>query len=132
MKHKPKLNEKGLGLLEVLAAIALLALGVTSIFGAFGNAVAWNQDAYRSTQAVSYAAGVMESFRARPDLIRVMPASAVEEFNLGMEPPSGFEATVSIDEYDQTLGLYLLMVRVNWSARGENHEEVLSCLWPGR
>lgn len=131
MKQQPNLNQKGLGLLEVLAAVALLALGVTSIFGVFGNATAWNQQASMSTQAINYAAGVLETFRSRPDQIRAMPETAVEELNLGLELPTGFEATVSIEEHDPTLDLYLVTVKVCWSAKGESQGETLYAIWQG-
>lgn len=131
MTSIPKIDERGLGLLEVLAAIALLALGVTSIFGVFGNATAWNQGAYRRTQAISFAAGIIEDYKARPDQIQPLPETAVGALNPDLEPPPGVEATVAIREYDSILDLYLVVVKVGWSSRGENERESLMAVWPG-
>jgi|GEM_PF-1639914 len=128
---KPEFSQKGLGLLEVLAAIALLALGVTSILGGFGSAVRWTREAYISTQAVSMAAGVIESYKARPDQIRKMPETEVKNLDIGIEPPPGVEATVAIEECDQALDLYQVVVRVKWVVKGVNRSEVLVCVWPG-
>lgn len=135
LKHprfrKYEIDHKGLSLLEVLAALALLVLGITAIFGGFGNATRWNQEAYLSTQAISFAAAIIENYKARPDQIRVMPETAVSDLDLDLEVPPGVEATVTIDEYDQILDLYRVVVRVNWSIRGYSRSEVLGCIWPG-
>jgi Tfp pilus assembly protein PilV len=131
MKQKPNPKQKGLGLLEVLAAVALLALGVSSIFGIIGTAATWNQQASMSTKAINFAAGVLETYRSRPDQIRVMPETAVDELDLDLEPPSGFAATVAIEEYDPNLDLYLVKVRVSWSESGESQGESLYAVWQG-
>ncbi len=127
---KCKLGEKGLGLLEVLAAMALLTLGVTSIFGSFSSAVAWNQEAARSTQAINLAAGIIEYYKARPDQIRVMPETSVGHLGIGMEEPPGVAATVTMTEH-RIPGLYLVTVRVSWSVRGVEQSEALGCVCPG-
>lgn len=125
-----KLGEKGLGLLEVLAAMALLALGVTSIFGSFSSAVAWNQEAARSTQAINLAAGIIEYYKARPDQIRLIPETPVEHLDMRMEEPPGVTATVTITEH-HIPGLYQVTVKVTWSVKGVERSEVLGCVWPG-
>ena len=125
-----KLGEKGLGLLEVLVAMALLALGVTSIFASFSSAVVWNQEAARSTQAINLAAGIIEYYKARPDQIRAMPETPVEHLDVGMEKPPGVTATVTISE-TAIPGLYQVTVRVTWSVKEVERSEVLGCVWPG-
>lgn len=131
MPQKPTFDQKGLSLLEVLVAMALLTLSVTYIMGGFGNAARWNQEAYMSTQAISLAAAVVETYKARPDQIRVMPETAVGHLGMGLEAPPAIEATVTIDEYDRVLDLYQVLVRVSWSVRGVNRSEVLGFVWPG-
>ena len=131
MLQKPTFDQKGLSLLEVLAAMALLTLGVTYIMGGFGNAARWNQEAYMSTQAISLAVGIVETYKARPDQIQVMPETAISHLGMGLEVPPGVEATVTIDEYDRSLNLYQVLVRVSWSVRGASRSEVLGFVWPG-
>lgn len=84
-----------------------------------------------STKAINFAAGVLETYRSRPDQIRVMPETAVDELDLDLEPPSGFAATVAIEEYDPNLDLYLVKVRVFWSESGESQGESLYAVWQG-
>lgn len=130
MFFQGRLGEKGLGLLEVLAAMALLALGVTFIFGSISSAAAWNQEAARSTQAINLAVGIIEYYKARPDQIRARPETAVSNLDIGMEEPPGVTAAVTITEY-HIPGLYQVTVRVRWSVQGVERNEVLGCVWPG-
>ena len=53
--------------------MALLALGVTFIFGSISSAAAWNQEAAREHAGHQPAVGIIEYYKARPDQIRARP-----------------------------------------------------------
>ncbi len=126
-----KNNQRGFGLLEVLAAVVLLVLGVTSILGAFVNATAWNQGAGQRTQAISYASAVIEHFRAQPHLVQPMSETAINELSLDLEMPPQIDVVVAIREYDRILDLYMLVVKVGWSAGEKPGMDSLVVVLPG-
>ena len=116
--------------MEVLAAVALLAWGYL-YFRAFVNATAWNQGAGRRTQAIGYASAVIEHFRAQPHLVQLMSETAINELGLDLEMPPQIDVVVAIREYDRILDLYMLVVKVGWSAGEKPGMDSLVVVLPG-
>lgn len=124
-----KLNHsRGLGLLEVLAAVAILSLAAASAFGVFTEATAWNRDASLRTQAIFFASGIIEELKARPDQVRVVPETPVEELGLELERPPGVQALVRMEEFGEGPDLYLVRVTVRWSDDDWRKGEVLAAV----
>ncbi|NLV17290.1 MAG: hypothetical protein GXY50_08805 [Syntrophomonadaceae bacterium] len=103
-------DEKGLGLIEVLAAMALLSLGVVILFGGFVNAHTWNRNAGQRSRAILFASGVIEELKARPDKVEPTSGSSPGQLDLELEVPEDLEVAVVIRSYDESLQLFMVEV----------------------
>ncbi len=95
-----QLNNKGMTLIEVLAALVLLALLSTSMISIFVPPAKWVSQARTQTTAVNYANALLENLRADRSRIDNFPAGVSADAlwpvsdPLYIESPANVQATI--------------------------------------
>jgi prepilin-type N-terminal cleavage/methylation domain-containing protein len=124
-----KYDQKGLSLIEVLAALLLLSLLAVSIPAIFGPAATWVYKARTETAAVNYAASLLEELRSEPEKIdELNTGKTAEEVSLLTESPyPGMISQITRMQPQQTMpNLYDVMVTITWSQGGQPYNLQLS------
>lgn len=99
-KQRCKLNNKGMTLVEILVAMAILTIVTLGLLQAFVSAVNYNKDAKEKQRSINLAQTVMESFKAYSleDVCRQF--NHVDAFNIYKGGIGGYsEPTPSMDAY---------------------------------
>lgn len=115
-------NEKGLTLVEVLAALLLLSCLAFSIPAIFGPVATWIAKARMETAAVNYAASMLEELRFEPEkLSRLNSGKTAEELGFGCDVPyTGMIGRISRMEPNSALpGLFEVTATVDWTQAGQ-------------
>ncbi|MGE0823865.1 MAG: type IV pilus modification protein PilV [Candidatus Binatia bacterium] len=87
--HSAFRTDRGFTLLEVMVALAVLAVGIVAALDAFGGSLRLTTKASRRTQAAIYAQNVMD---------RVLAQSILEDGEENGEFPGGFTWRVQVSE----------------------------------
>lgn len=124
-------NNAGTSLIEVLAALLIVALVTASVLGLFRQGLLWNRGAALRTQSIAYGQAVIEEFRAHPDYIKINPDGAAAGLSTDIEPPPGIESRVYINSYDSNLLLYQIEVDLAWKVEGGTEREKLIAVLQG-
>lgn len=112
-------QEKGATLLEVLAALAILAILTTAMLAVFIPTGLWISKAGNETSAANYAAAILEDLRDQRS--RLQTANSILPENLGLvqqyKPgfPVGINARISMEPMAGYSKLYKVEVLVNWN-----------------
>lgn len=121
--------KNGYLILEVLAALGLVALAVHGLFLVFGSTMGWIRDAACRTQAVYYASSLLEELMAHPERLTT-GEFAPPELDLS-PPPSGFEAAVMVAWNQQETRTYRVKVEVTWDIKGRPRRQILAAVVRG-
>ncbi len=112
-------QEKGATLLEVLAALAILAILTTAVLAVFIPTGLWISKAGNETSAANYAAAILEDLRDQRS--RLQTANSISPENLGLvqqyKPgfPVGINAHISMEPMASYSKLYKVEVLVRWN-----------------
>ncbi len=112
---------RGYSLVELVAALTILSLGVMGALTLFSTCLRSTADSLNYTQAVLLAQGTLEETVAEGQL---MAGSETGDFGTA-HPRHSWE--VEIEDTDQ-LGLMQMDVIVTWTERGREHQYVLTTL----
>ncbi|MEA4923980.1 MAG: prepilin-type N-terminal cleavage/methylation domain-containing protein [Syntrophomonadaceae bacterium] len=115
-------NQKGLTLVEILAALLLLSWLAFSITAIFGPAATWIAKARLETTAVSFAASMLEELRAEPEKISPLDsAKTAGEMGLDCESPSAAMCgqIARMQPQPSLPGLYEVTATVEWYQAGQ-------------
>lgn len=134
-RSSPWCSQAAFTLLEVMVALAILALGLVTVLELFAGSLRLGSKASRHTQAAIYAQNEMDRLFARPTL---------EEREEGGELPQGYAWRVRVHEVrpDDTptqlsarqqnptdlFRLYAIEVEVRWQEYGTRHTFTLRSL----
>lgn len=135
-------NQKGMTLIEVLAALVLLSLLAITSFTVITTSTIWVLKAGKSTQAMTMANSIMEDIRANSNTIPagtfILNDGTGDDslvFFENYENPDkwgNFKAEVKITEvqYDETSANNLLEVKikVTWQENNQNYAEELTSI----
>ncbi|NUP99525.1 MAG: prepilin-type N-terminal cleavage/methylation domain-containing protein [Armatimonadetes bacterium] len=118
------MNSRGFTLLEVVVAIALLAIGLFGVMRALSQGMAVQRDAEARTTGIELAEQKLAELQLDPEL-----SAGQDEGDFGDLYPS-YRWTSDIAETDQE-GLYRLRVVVSWpSGVNEHSVDVETCFAP--
>lgn len=122
MKRKPAYSQ-GFTLIEVLMALIILSIGVTSIFSATSSCLA----VIKRARAMEIADGL---------IVRVDIENPIESVELEEMSDSGrfddvegytWQREITMDDEENRPGLFLVRTRIQWSDRGKDaYEEVVT------
>lgn len=121
--------QKGLTLIEVLAALLLLALISASIPVIFGGAARWINQARMETTAINYGDSILDDLRSERDkLDQLNTGRNAEELSLGYGSPyPGMNGAITRMQPQVSLpNLYDVTLTITWSQAGQVHNLVLS------
>lgn len=130
--------KRGMSLIEVLAALALIAVVAVSVSAALVSASAWNVLAADQSRATAYATEIMEQVKASAENLPALSQETYspvrgnwEELGLAVEGQrEEMTAQVRIDDYDEALDLYRVEVEVSWETRGRlRRVDLMSVVW---
>lgn len=121
LKDIPKKQdrEQGAALLEVLAALAMLAVLTTMVWAVFTPTGLWISKARNETTAANYAAAILEDLRDQRS--RLQAADSISPVDLGLTQPykpdfpAGINARISIELMTGLSRLYKVEVLVGWN-----------------
>ncbi|MGE5404882.1 MAG: type IV pilus modification PilV family protein [Candidatus Saccharibacteria bacterium] len=120
-------DQSGMTLIEVLASLVIITIVFMSVLSVFMSGMAWISGSSRRTEAVNYAASVIEELKAHPDMVKA-GAGEVRSLCTGLTPPDGIGAAWICREYRPELGLYSIEVDVYWSSGSHQQNEQLVTL----
>ncbi|MGE5416846.1 MAG: type IV pilus modification PilV family protein [Acidobacteriota bacterium] len=120
-------DQRGMTLVEVLASLVIITVVFTSVLSVFMSGMAWISGAARKTEAVNYAALVLEELKSHPELVRP-GLKDVHALSSDLPIPDGIGGTCDCQEYASDLGLYSVKVCVYWSSSGHQQTEQLVTL----
>lgn len=130
--HRDQDREKGTTLLEVLAALAMLAVLATTVLAVFTPTGLWISKARNETTAANYAAAILEDLRDQRS--RLQPADGISPEDLGLTQPykpdfpAGINARISVEQIAGYSRLYKVEVWVNWNEGTELREVKMATL----
>ncbi len=124
-------NNAGTSLIEVLAALLIVALVTASVLGLFRQGLLWNRGAALRTQSIAYGQAVIEELKAHPDNIKTDPDGVAAGLQTGIEPPPGIESRVYVTCYDRSMLLYQIEVDLAWKVKGRTEREKLVAVLQG-
>ncbi|MDD3023813.1 MAG: hypothetical protein PHE26_07945 [Syntrophomonadaceae bacterium] len=111
-------RERGTSLLEVLAALAMLALLTTTVLAVFLPAGLWIKRAREETTAANYAAAILEELRDNRSLLQPVKEISPEDLGLSEQYrpdiPHGIEAHITTELINGYSQLYKADVLVMW------------------
>lgn len=124
--------EQGTTLLEVLVALAMLAVLTTTVLAIFSPTALWISKARNETTAANYAAALLEDLRDKRSLLQAVNDIAPEDLGLAQpyKPalPAGINARIDMEVMAGYGGLYKVEVSVNWSEGSEQREVKMTTL----
>jgi prepilin-type N-terminal cleavage/methylation domain-containing protein len=128
-----KTEQKGFSLIEVLAAILIIAVTITPIYYVLTYNSLVIAASGRQTQAMLYAQEIMERLKANPHSLGVAEgeydASNLDQLGISEAPPVGLVPLVIIAWENQSLGLYRVTVKVQWQLRKVREVELTTLLF---
>lgn len=125
-------REKGTALLEVLAALAMLAVLTTTVLAVFTPTGLWISKARNETTAANYAAAILEDLRDQRS--RLQAADSISPEDLGLTQlykpdfPAGINARISMEIMTGFSRLYKVEVLVDWNEGTELREVKMATL----
>ncbi|MGE5398394.1 MAG: type IV pilus modification PilV family protein [Chitinophagales bacterium] len=125
-------DEKGMTLIEILAALTILTMAIMVIITSFTTAIIWNAESGRRTRAIYFGSEVIEELKSNPSL--VTNTSGYVDYSSRVDyiaPPLGIGAKVSIFDYDTTLKLHTVLVKPTWNTRGIERSDSLQTVIRG-
>lgn len=112
-------QEKGSALLEVLAALAMLAILTTTVLAIFTSTGLWISKAGNETAAANYAASILEDLRDQRGQLQAAEHMVPEDLGLDQQYkpgfPAGINAHISMEPMAGYSRLYKVEVLVNWN-----------------
>ncbi|NPV26196.1 MAG: hypothetical protein HPY81_01805 [Firmicutes bacterium] len=110
-------SQQGLILLEILAALLLIAISFTMVLGLFGPMWRSYTSAKNITVATNVAQGIVDGLKHNPN--RLIPGvyDSVAELNLPVVVPVGFSVEVEISPKADEPGLFKVIVTVTWQEK---------------
>ncbi|NLC08191.1 MAG: prepilin-type N-terminal cleavage/methylation domain-containing protein [Syntrophomonadaceae bacterium] len=131
--NRLKTEQTGFSLIEVLAAILIIAVAITPLYYVFTYNSLVIADSGRRTQAVLYAQELMERLKANPHSLGLATgeydASNLDQLGIVEAPPVGLVPLVTIAWENQSLGLYRVTVKVQWQLRKVREVELTTLLF---
>jgi len=132
-----QMNNKGMTLIEVLAALVLLALLSTSMLTIFVPPAKWVSQARNQTTAVNYANALLENLRADRSRINTTAATGVAADvlwpvgdQLHLASPANMQATIVMTPWQEipswpNENRYDVVVTVSWDGGNERLRSVI-------
>ena len=120
-------DEKGLSLLEVMAAMFMVALISSSLMGGFIISDKIIKQSAQETRASSYAYAILEDLRARPIEdwrdIAACSDNTYEQLGKGQTDSSSanMHASIRLNEKEDAPSIYDVQVTVTWEEGGTSH-----------
>ena len=125
-------REQGTTLLEVLAALAILAVLTTAVLAIFMPTGLWISKARNETTAANYTAAVLEDLRDQRSRLQIANGISPEDLGLDQQYkpdfPGGINACVNIELMAGFSGLYKVEVLVGWNEGTEQRMITMATL----
>ena len=115
-RERSNLNNKGFSLIELMVAVAILALVSIGIFQAFSVAFQTLNDAKDRTVATNYAQQILEDYK-NTHFEKIKPFSDSIE-------GTKFTQNVGVNPIDDNKNLIKVIVEISWSGRNNNPKNV--------
>ncbi len=120
-KRSDRSNLSGFSLIELMVAVAILALAIFGIFHAYSTGFMGMADARDRTVATNYAREAMEDIKNMDfDSLEI-----IDETSFTIPAPTKFGRIVIVDDYDSIADLKTITTTVSWEDRNGDTKEVI-------
>jgi len=121
LKINKKLSQRGFSLIELMVAVAILAMAIFGIFHAYSVGFMGMADARDRTVATNYAREEMENLKN----MSFDNLDTGEEIPFTIPAPTKFSGTETIEEWNSNEDLKKVTTVVSWVDRNEQEKTVM-------